>query len=392
MRAKLNLLSAVTLGLVIGAVIGCQTYDFEPVDPLAIKQPTIEEVIQARSLKPNVMMLVDTSGSMDDPTQCKTPPCPSRWAALQTAMDGFLSQNGALARLGLATYPGRKEINGQLCGATEASELHVALPADAIEDDVALSEQASKVNAVIQAISSGKGGIANNQTGGGTPTNASLRFLGELPALQDAQRADFILLLTDGLPNCNPNNPNAYPSPECRCTSSNCQGSVSSIGCLDKDGSVGAIRELQQKGIKTIVIGFGAETATGDGPKTLDAMAEAGGFARECPPASDGGISDCTKFYKAGDEAELAAALKQIIDLLDDRDPCLLLLSADQRPLDDNDKLMVVYLNGESLEPGTDTWRLTDKGVQFNGAACTRIKSSTTANPANIEIRVVRRP
>jgi hypothetical protein len=395
MRAKLNLLSAVSLGVVTGAVIGCQTYDFEPVDPLAIEQPTIEEVIKARSLKPNVMMLVDTSGSMDFPTQCQTAPCPSRWTALQTAMEGFLSTNGNLARLGLATYPGRKKFYDQVsCGATEDTELHVALPAETVEGDVELQAQASRVNQVIQGISSGGQGIANNQTGGGTPTNASLRFLANNPGLQGAERADFILLLTDGLPNCNPDNPHTGPdtastppSTACRCTqprAADCDGILEKLGCLDKDGSVGAIRELQQKGIKTIVIGFGAETATGDGPETLNAMAEAGGFARQCPAGS----TNCQKFYKAETQAELATALKDIIDLVGDTDVCLLPLSQDQRPT--SDKLMVVYINGESLEPGPETWSLTDKGVQFNGAACKRIKDSTVANPVNIEVRVVR--
>ncbi len=391
MRAKLNLLSTVALGLLGGAVVGCQTYDFESVEPVAIEQPTVGDKIAARSLKPNVMMLVDTSGSMDFPTTCGSSSCPSRWTELQTAMQGFLSQNGTVARIGLTTYPGKERFfDGQVaCGASKSSELHVSLPEASVEDDTALAGQASEVNAVIQSIKSGGGGIEKLQTGGGTPTNESLRFLGTLPELQNADRADFILLLTDGLPNCNLNNANTGPSTACRCTqpnASDCAGVLAKLGCLDKNGSVAAVEELRKKNIKTIVIGFGAETEAGDGPETLNAMAEAGGFARTCPA----GTPNCKKFYQAGNQAELAQALKDIIDLVGTRDPCLLNMASDQRPPNDNESLMVVYINGESLRPGADTWNLVPAGVQFNGATCTRIKTSTTANPVSIEVRVVR--
>lgn len=387
MRAKLNLLSTVALGVIGGVVAGCQTYDFEPVEPLAIEQPTIESVVTARALKPNVMMLVDTSGSMDQPIQCGTSNCPSRWTSLQTAMNGFLSQNGAVARIGLSTFPGRTDIFGIACGPTMETEIQVPLPAETVDDDATLVAQANQVNTALQAIKSGGGGIASSQTGGGTPTNASLQFVGALPALQGESRADFILLLTDGLPNCNKDNANTGPSAACHCTQgadSACQGQLAKLGCLDKDGSVSSIQALHGKGIKTIVIGFGAETTAGDAPDTLNAMAEAGGFARTCPT----GTTNCQKFYQASNQAELAAALKSIIDLVGSRDVCLYALAADQRP--PSESLMVVYLNGESLVPGADTWNLTADGVKFNGAACERIKTSTTANPANVEIRIVR--
>lgn len=390
MRAKLNLLSTVALGLLGGAIVGCQTYDFESVDPIAIEQPTIGDVVTARSLKPNMMMLVDTSGSMDFPTQCGSGTCPSRWTALQTAMQGFLSENGTVARIGLTTYPGRKLYEDQVaCGAAESTELHVPLPEASVDDDTALAAQASRVSAVIQGIKSGGGGISKNQTGGGTPTNGSLRFLGSLPELQNADRADFILLLTDGLPNCNLQNPNTGPSTACRCTqpsASDCAGLLAKLGCLDKDGSVAAIQELRSKEVKTIVIGFGAETEAGDGPESLNAMAEAGGFARTCPASEP----NCKKFYQASNQAELAQALKDIIDLVGTRDPCLVNMTAEQRPPNDNESLMVVYINGESLQPGADTWNLKPEGVRFQGATCERIKTSTTANPVNIEVRVVR--
>ena len=48
--------------------LGCMTYDFQPVQPLAIAQTRTGGVIRAKKLKPNLMLLVDKSGSMNDGT------------------------------------------------------------------------------------------------------------------------------------------------------------------------------------------------------------------------------------------------------------------------------------------------------------------------------------
>ncbi len=76
MRAKLTLLSAFVVGIFGGALAsGCQTYDFEPVEPFALAQTTIAEVVRAKSLKPNMMLLLDTSGSMTLPSDSTDPDC-----------------------------------------------------------------------------------------------------------------------------------------------------------------------------------------------------------------------------------------------------------------------------------------------------------------------------
>ncbi|HSP77727.1 MAG TPA: VWA domain-containing protein, partial [Myxococcaceae bacterium] len=76
MRAKQTLLSALVVGLLGGVfAAGCQTYDFEPVEPLALAQTTETRRIEARERKPNLMLLVDTSGSMTDPVDPADPDC-----------------------------------------------------------------------------------------------------------------------------------------------------------------------------------------------------------------------------------------------------------------------------------------------------------------------------
>ena len=80
------------------------------------------------------------------------------------------------------------------------------------------------------------------------------------------------------------------------------QGTCFSLACLDDNATVAAVTNLQQKGIKTIVIGFGAEAGVG-GP-VLSAMANAGGMAGVC-----GGS---TAYCQADNAAGLQAILGKL--------------------------------------------------------------------------------
>jgi hypothetical protein len=415
MRAKLTILSALAMGLVGGVLAtGCQTYDFEPVEPLAIAQTTEVRTIQARDPKPNLMLLVDKSGSMAVPLNpalsvCQRngevcgdsfacdARCETRWSALQKAMTDFLGASGSIARMGLATYP-----SNDSCGST--GNISIALPAADKEDDATLVGNAQSVLSEIMSIKGWSSVAGDKKVEGGTPTAESLRYVGNLPEMQTEARADFVVLLTDGLPNCNESYPDPYPSTRCFCTVGDSCQFTPNIGCLDTDASVAAVRALREKQIKTIVIGFGADfnssTPSGvRGAQTLNAMAAAGEFPRTCAQDTDCGAGDtCNKtagacnrgFYLAGNRDELIAALRQISEKVQITDPCKLIFNNPaQRPT--AEELVVVYINGERLAVGADTWRLLDdkSGVEFLGSTCQRIKSSSTSNPVNIEVRAV---
>ncbi|MBZ4414204.1 adventurous gliding motility lipoprotein CglB [Myxococcus sp. MISCRS1] len=425
MRAKLNLLSlsALALGALAGVVTGCQSYDFEPVEPLAIAQTTVEETISALSSKPNIMLLVDVSGSMTLPVNpseptcmvrnnqgnlvvcgqslaCPTDTCPTRWTDLQAAVPQFLATSGPFVRFGLTTYPEATGNSGvEACTKASATSVRKDLPA--VEDDGSLLEHANSINAILQ-------GIPNFGTGqpiGGTPTSGSLRFVGSLEALKDPDRKNFVILLTDGLPNCNEANEysGAENPAQCKCTISatGCSTAGTAFerrGCLDTNASVTAVQELKAAGVTTIVIGFGAETATGEGTAVLQAMAAAGGFARSCAddPTACGANDTCIAatglcsrtFYQAGNQEELAAALERISKEVINPEPCLIPLKGPQLP--SNPQLIVVYVEEERLQAGDGTWSLTDEGVLFNGATCDRIKNSRPEDPIKIEIRAIR--
>ncbi|RKH11410.1 VWA domain-containing protein [Corallococcus sp. CA053C] len=430
MRAKLTPLSALLAGIVGGALMaGCQTYDFEPVDPLAIAQTTKETVIAARKSKPDVMLLVDTSGSMTLPvnpeltvngvrvcylkdtqgrdykcgegTACDTSVCPTRWSELQGAMGPFLAESGKLVRFGLTTYPAPNTATTQTvalaCAAATAGEsVRLAIPTG-LDSDEQLQAHATSLNAILQGIPNS----GPNQPKGGTPTSGSVRFTGSLLTGDPEERDQIVLLLTDGLPNCNLENEYNGSQTECRCTlDDQCTAPLSPYykrGCLDKNASVAAVEELKARKISTIVIGFGAETSAGDGPSVLNAMANAGGFARECKADVDCGAGDtcdlnakrCGRaFYQAANREELAGALKNISEKLATTNPCFIGLDPSQLPSDN--QLIVVYINGERTLQGPDTWTLGEGGVTFTGNACARLEASRPEAPVSVEVRAIR--
>ena len=395
-----------TVSLVFPVLLtACQTYDFEPVTPLAVAQTTQSKNVIARQLKPNLMILVDKSGSMlqpTDPTAAGCPagcgpssPCPSgcptRISELRSAMGTFLTTSGTVARMGLGFFP-----SDAVCGPTGAIDVSLPAPttADDSSADAANTANATSINGRIQAVA----------PLGGTPTGSSLAFVGGTPGLNDINdnRQDFVLLLTDGLPNCNSANPNnqcAGANPNCRCTTSGCSGSLCALGCLDRAGAIDNVQQLRGKQIKTIVVGFGADTATGDAPDVLNAMAEAGGFARTCPNHTNaecgtggqclaGDVCD-KKFYQAKNGAELSQALTNISNILGQGNPCEFPLEAQPS----NPKVLTVIVDGvvvPACSTGTcDTWTYVGGKVIFQGAKCDQIKNATPAKPVKVEIRIV---
>src|SRR4051794_19675176 len=117
MNRKVLWVTGIIVAVAVWAVAGCQTYDFEPVQPIAISQTTQESIIQARGARPEMMLLGDKSGSMAlpvDPSDpdcktggnecghkgelgffpCNTSLCPTRWSEMQKAMGSFLPDAG----------------------------------------------------------------------------------------------------------------------------------------------------------------------------------------------------------------------------------------------------------------------------------------------------------
>ncbi|MCU0700249.1 MAG: adventurous gliding motility lipoprotein CglB [Myxococcaceae bacterium] len=392
---------------VFALAAACQTYDFEPVQPIAITQTTQSTKVVARRLKPNLMILVDKSGSMASAVPCQGGGC-TRASELRTAMGQFLSQASTIARMGLTFFPGDVVASNDQCQPATTITVRLPPPSPADTDDMPLVMNASRVAAEIQRL-----GVANGvPLAGGTPTGASLAFLSGYDGLLDDgdNRQDFVLLLTDGLPNCNPRNEFSCavmpPPPQNLCTlgtnamgASNCVGVFCARGYLDQSGVVANVRALRARNISTIVVGFGADFATPEALTVLNAMAAEGGFARRCPNGTNAECGDpngvtnrcvnntCEKqFYAAANASDLARALVDIQNLLGNEDPCTYSLA--DRPA--SERFLAVIINGTTTPSGPATWTLTQTGnVQFTGALCDRVKASTTADPLNVEFRIV---
>lgn len=190
--------------------------------------------------KPNVMFLVDRSGSMAEPGDCGDSTCPSKWQQL-LALGSYLGDVKGYARLGMAVFP---SAYGDGCSA----ESGVVVP---------LSDAPDVDERILQA-------VMTLGPGGRTPIAAALDDLIGRGELDDPLRDNVIVLLTDGQPNCA------------------CEGIA---GCDEEQAVLDAVARLRALDvpIRLNVVGFGS-SATEAG-NTLTAMAEAAGTARPGTPA-----------------------------------------------------------------------------------------------------------
>ncbi len=402
-------MTRISLCAVLLSFTACQNYNFEQVSPMTAAQTTSKQIV-ASQLKPNVMLLVDRSGSMLQPINPQNPlcdigcgsivhpcavSCPTRMSEVKSTLSSFFEQSALVARFGLTVFPSNSE-----CAPAKSAEVDLPLPTvDDNGTDPTLEATAQTIVARLNMIS----------PMGGTPTGASIEFAGANSGLNDDSdfRDDFMVLVTDGIPNCNDANANSICScgtqcnaaavAACSCTLGNCSGRFCSQGCLDQDETVLQIKALRQRNIRTVVIGFGAEIASVTSSITLNAMAQAGGFARQCPQGTDaecGANSQCTpstklctpSFYRTTDSTELGAAFKSISELLGP-DACEYTLST--RPSDA--RYLAVIVNEQSIAASDTTYAFDADAnkVTFKGPLCQQLKAATELNPVSVEFRTV---
>jgi hypothetical protein len=223
------------------------------------------DLIPARVL-PSVLLLVDKSASMNFNLNGVSTQIVAerRWNILQKSLSDTLLGFDRELSLGLALFPG-----AETCGASVG--LSVA---------PSLGQGQAILTRLTQTIPRG-----------GTPTFEALSSIES--EISNALTSKTLILLTDGIPNCNANlNPMT-----CLCTSMVC---ARADQCSDLDRTVSKMKTMhEQKEVTTYVVGIGAAKEF----ENLNKMAEAGGAPRS---------NSTNKFYAGTSSTELTTALSDI--------------------------------------------------------------------------------
>ncbi len=259
---------------------------------------------------PNVMLVVDESGSMKEQVPGSNM---SKWQSLQAAVHTLLGKYDGSAQWGLSIFP---KAGG---GGNSCTPGGVDIPV--------APNTATQILGMLD-------GLTDQTIGGNTPTDQTLQAVLSSGSLHDPSHNNYVLLMTDGLPNCG----------------SDGNGVQSTIGKL----------YATVPSVRTYVVGIGDGTQSD--PTTLDGWATAGHTARPTSPL----------YYQANNVMDLTNAFA---DILAGVASCTYQLGS--TPTDPT--LLVGYIDGTAVSSNDPTNGMTyDAGstsVTFHGTACDKIKS-----------------
>lgn len=290
------------------------------------------KIVQSQRVTPDMLIVLDRSGSMNEN---------NRWNASVSALKSVTERLQSSIRFGLMAFPGAAmttsqptqtidpcaflggscpiQVGGGWGGNATCEAGSIVVP---IEQDTAPAISAA---------------LDNMAPSGNTPTSHSLReahkLLGSGEAAPDAVvTPKFVLLVTDGEPNCEGNNRQAL------------------------DSTVAAIEELANDGIRTYVVGY--NTQSGQAKQSMDRMAAAGGTGLK-------------EHIAVENEQTLVAALE---DITGRAISCTFVL--EQAPNDPS--YVSVQVNGQPIfynQP--NGWTLSEDGKQvlIQGEACDTLRS-----------------
>ncbi len=218
---------------------------------------------------PNLAIIVDRSGSMLDNVAGMPPMAGelSRWQIAKNAITTLVSQYDGKLPIGISYFPRA----GNSCGTSSFS----VNPGYGTKQSILQSLDNPQVTPVTTAL---------------TPTCGAIDAVAADPAMKDASRGQYILLVTDGAPRCT-------NTVNCTCDACNSLGAVFA--------AIESVRlaNMQSPSIHTFVVGFGGSLGTTE-KQNLNDMAKEGGEANP-DPAYD--------YYPAETEAALLVQLDRII-------------------------------------------------------------------------------
>jgi hypothetical protein len=318
-----------------------------------------DQQIPAISDPPNLYFVVDRSGSMVD----TLPGSPySKYENARIAISVMLRAIGHRVRYAAAVYPALLNQDGCAPGMQ-------LFPINAGDSPkyAAKGENGPVLSELLKR-------LGNNPPTGGTPTAATLREL-EPTILGLTGKKTFIVLITDGAPNCNrelrcgveaciPNIEHLWASGmECNDSFNCCSPKVGAGDCVDADASEAAVADYQAAGVDTFVVGMPGSEAY---RSMLNRLALAGNTAR---PGN-------TAYYAVSDTDELSFALRSIGAQV--AISCDLPLS--ETPQDP--ELVNVYFDDQVVpKSDRDGWQYNgDDRIEFVGATCDRLTAGEVLN------------
>lgn len=308
----------------------------------------------------NVLIVVDKSFSMtNQPEGFDT----DKWTALTTALEGAFEATADRLSFGLDLYPYEGSPGATAEGSCEVPE----------GDEVVVEVQPGTVATPLILAA-----LDDSPPGGKTPTAAALahaRAYFKTGAGKALKGEKYVLLATDGGPNCN----DALTCTAATCTvnmdglscgpgANCCDPELDDTGpskCLDEDATVAAVKNLATDGIKTFVVGIPGTEAYSD---TLDLLAAESGIVNPDAPPSYFAVS------AEGGVEGLTGMLQDITTGL--ITTCRLQLEG--KPLES--KQVFVSIDGELIpRDDPDGWQYdattNPPTIQLNGATCEKVET-----------------
>lgn len=296
--------------------------DFGPVidGGCDLMEPVMNEIVGD---PPDMLLTVDISGSMCTPLIDSFPVGDTKMAIMKTALNDLVASKDARTNFGLMLFPGT---------ANECAP-------GTIENPI-MERNGAAIMSTISGLDDAMFSCPFSHPGA-TPTGPSLdaarSYYGTIPVNEIGR---YVLLATDGQPNCGPELPDG--------------GTEETI-----DETVAAIEALYAAGIETYVLGFGDGITASD----MNRMAAAGGTGT---PYSARSAADLDTALDAI-AAEIIPASCTIALGGASRDPSLLQVSFDDGPLIPRNEART---SGWDYDEATNT-------ITFYGSECDQLQSGS---------------
>jgi len=290
---------------------------------------------QTTNLPPDVLIVLDRSGSMNDDLndQPCMAGCTSKWTTAVTTLTSYLPTVESTVNWGLklfATAGGNG--NNSSCNVSNGAEVAPAT-----------NNSAAIINRLMMTTA-----------GSSTPTTAAMTAAAAyLKSLNDGN-PKFILLATDGIPTCG----------KAACAAGVNTGGGSQNQCDDANAIAAVKTVFDTDGIGTFVLGIG--TANSPGDSTLSQMAVNGGHPRNDTPA----------YFPIGSADDLTQAFMSITQTVGQ---CFFSVTPALTGVQAIGG--VTYDGGTIPQDATNGYTIQGKnGIQLNGQSCTDFTAGKIKN------------